>query len=81
MQRYSHIRIDAKRQALDRRDAARRSAALNGNWRQGNDAGIETVVEVPDELTSQLQSASEFLGGQRSILKCVNAPAISRLTL
>ena len=52
LEHHSHIRIDAKRQALDARDAARRTEAGNGNGNGYNEAGIETVVEVPDELTS-----------------------------
>ncbi|HEX2460938.1 MAG TPA: hypothetical protein VHJ58_12400 [Vicinamibacterales bacterium] len=54
LDQYSHIRIDAKRQALDALDAARRGAAANGNDNQddGNDAEIEALVEVPDDLTS-----------------------------
>jgi hypothetical protein len=50
--------IDAKRQALDALDTARRGEAGNGN--AGNDNGeaanateIETVVQVSDDLTSQ----------------------------
>jgi integrase len=52
---YSHIRIDAKRQALDALDQAGRAASGNGNGNQNeaNDAAIEAVVEVSDELTSQ----------------------------
>jgi hypothetical protein len=53
LEHYSHIRIDAKRQALDALDEARRAAAGNGSGDGGNDAEIETVVEVSDELTSQ----------------------------
>ena len=54
----SPIRIDAKRQALDALDAARRGEAGNGNAGNGdgkaaNAAEIETVVEVSDDLTSQ----------------------------
>ena len=50
---YSHIRIDAKRQALDALDQAGRAASGNGNGNQNeaNDAAIEAVVEVSDELT------------------------------
>src|SRR5262245_57937602 len=55
LEHYSHIRIDAKRQALDALDAARRSTAHNGD---GNGDGadqteIQAVVEVSDDLTSQ----------------------------
>ena len=60
LEHYSHIRIDAKRQALDALDAARRAAAGNGNGHQNesNVAGIEAVVGVSDELTSQSRSQS-----------------------
>ena len=58
LEHYSHIRIDAKRQALDALDAARRGEAGNGNAANGNGeaadaAEIETIVEVADDLTSQ----------------------------
>ena len=35
LEHYSHIRIDAKRQALDALDAARRGEAGNGNAGNG----------------------------------------------
>jgi integrase len=61
LEHYSHIRIDAKRQALDALDAARRSSAENGdgdsngngNGEAPEEGGIDAVVEVSDELTSQ----------------------------
>ena len=55
LEHYSHIRIDAKRQALDALDAARRSTAHNGdgNGDGAKEAEIQTVVEVGDDLTSQ----------------------------
>ncbi len=58
LEHYSHIRIDAKRQALDALDIARRGEAGNGNAANGNGeavnaAEIETIVEVADDLTSQ----------------------------
>ena len=54
LEHYSHIRIDAKRQALDGLDNLRRASdAANGNGKPTNDAEIETIVEVPDDLTSQ----------------------------
>ena len=58
LEHYSHIRIDAKRQALDALEAARRGEAANGNGADGNGEAatadeIETVVEVSDDLTSQ----------------------------
>ena len=52
LEHYSHIRIDAKRQALDALDDVRR-AESNGNGKPANDAEIETIVEVADDLTSQ----------------------------
>jgi hypothetical protein len=55
LEHYSHIRIDAKRQALDALDAARRSPAHNG---EGNGNGakqteIPSIVEVIGDATSQ----------------------------
>jgi integrase len=55
LEHYSHIRTDAKRQALDALDAARRSPAHNGDG-NGNSAGeteIPAIAEVSDDLTSQ----------------------------
>src|ERR671919_288054 len=58
LEHYSHIRIDAKRQALDALDTARRGeagngSAGNGNGEAANGAEIEAVIDVSDELTSQ----------------------------
>jgi len=54
LEHYSHIRIDAKRQALDAPDNLRRGGdAGNGNGKPANDAQIETIVEVAADLTSQ----------------------------
>ena len=52
LEHYSHIRIDAKRQALDALDDVRR-AESNGNGKPANGNEIETIVEVADDLTSQ----------------------------
>ena len=52
LEHYSHIRIDAKRQALDALDDVRR-AESNGNGKPANDNEIETIVEVAADLTSQ----------------------------
>src|SRR5438067_7566972 len=53
LEHYSHIRIDAKRQALDALDEVRRRAESHGNGKPANDNEIETIVEVADDLTSQ----------------------------
>ena len=54
LEHYSHIRIDAKRQALDALDNLRRGDdAANGNGEPANDPEIATIVEVGDDLTSQ----------------------------
>jgi hypothetical protein len=54
LEHYSHILIDAKRQALDALvDLRRGSDAANGNGKPAGDAEIATIVEVPDDLTSQ----------------------------
>jgi hypothetical protein len=55
LEHYSHIRIDAKRQALDALDAAWRSTAHNGdgNGDGANQTEIPATVEVSDDLTSQ----------------------------
>jgi hypothetical protein len=56
---YPHIRIDAKRQALDALDVARRSAAHtgDGNGDGANRTEIPAIVEVSDDLTSQFAFA------------------------
>ncbi|MFL4976825.1 MAG: tyrosine-type recombinase/integrase, partial [Microvirga sp.] len=51
LEHYSHIRIDAKRQALDALDDVRR-AESNGNGKPVKDNEIETIVDVADDLTS-----------------------------
>jgi hypothetical protein len=71
LEHYSHIRIDAKRQALDALDAARRTTAPNGNGdgegsrrnEEGPDeGGIDALVEVSDELTSQSRHSLRLSG-------------------
>ena len=67
LEHSSHILIDAKRQALDALDGARRGEAGNGNAANGNGeaanvAEIETVVEVSDDLTSQSRQQFAFAG-------------------
>ena len=75
LEHYSHIRIDAKRQALDALDAARRNAAPNGNGDgksgKGNEeapdeGGIDALVEVPDKLTSQSRHSLRLSGSPPS---------------
>jgi hypothetical protein len=68
LEHYSHIRIDAKRQALDALDAARRSTAHNGD---GNGDGadqteIPAIVEVSDDLTSQSRHSLRLSGSPPS---------------
>ena len=60
LEHYSHIRIDAKRQALDALDVQRGrvlpltgSGTGNGADADGGDAQIEAIIEVPDSVTSQ----------------------------
>ena len=74
LEHYSHIRIDAKRQALDALDIARRGEAGNGNGADGNgkaaNAGeIATIVEVSDDLTSQSRHSC-FCRGLRPPVNC-----------
>jgi hypothetical protein len=57
LEHYSHIRIDAKRQALDALDDLRRRAATNGNGKPENNTEIETIVEVADNLMSEFAFA------------------------
>ena len=51
----SHIRVDAKRQALDAPDAPRRSTAHSGNGKGngGDKTEIPAILEVSDDLWSQ----------------------------
>ena len=58
LEHYSHIRIDAKRQALDALDVQRGQVLPmtgNGNGADpdGGDAEIEAIIDVPDSVTSQ----------------------------
>ena len=54
LEHCSHVRIDAKRQALDGLDNLRRTSdTANGKGKPANDAEIETIVEVAADLTSQ----------------------------
>ena len=64
LEHYSHIRIDAKRVALDALDAARRSTpATEASSDEGtNGAGIQTLVEVDGDLTSQSRHSLTLRG-------------------
>ena len=55
LEHYSHIRIDAKRQALDALDNLRRARRQCKRQRKAGatTTEIETIVEVADDLTSQ----------------------------
>ncbi len=74
LEHYSHIRIDAKRQALDALDAARRAAATNGdgddkgngNGEAQDEGDIDALVEVSDELTSQSRHSLRLSGSRPS---------------
>ena len=68
LEHYSHIRIDAKRQALDALDAARRDATGNGNGgeKAKNDEEIPAIVEVSDDLTSQSRDSLRLSGSPPS---------------
>jgi hypothetical protein len=75
LEHYSHIRIDAKRQALDALDAARRNAAPNGNGdgdsgkgkeEPRDEGGIDALVEVSAEFTSQSRHSLRLSGSPPS---------------
>ena len=68
LEHYSHIRIDAKRQALDALDDVRRHAATDGNGGPANDVEIETTVDVPDDLTSQSRHSLRLSGSLGKLL-------------
>jgi hypothetical protein len=64
LEHYSHIRIDAKRQALDALDVQRQLAAAGkGN---GEQAEISAVVEVPETVTSQSRHSLVLQGSPPS---------------
>ena len=65
LEHYSHIRIDAKRQALDALDDVRR-AESNGNGKPAKDNEIETIVEVTDDLTSKYRHSLLLQGSPPS---------------
>jgi hypothetical protein len=56
LEHYSHIRIDAKRQALDALDVQRGRVLRgtgNGNDGDPQNAELKAIIEVPDSVTSQ----------------------------
>ena len=54
LEHYSHIRIDAKRQALDAMDVQRgRVLPEAGNGGDPQDPEIEAIIEAPESVTSQ----------------------------
>jgi hypothetical protein len=73
LEHYSHIRIDAKRQALDALDAARGNSAPNrggdgskNNGEAPDEGDIDALVEVSDELTSQSRHSLRLSGSPPS---------------
>jgi hypothetical protein len=68
LEHYSHIRIDAKRQALDALDAALGSTAHNGEA-MGTAQIRRPIVEVRDDLTSH-QVTVWFCAGLRLPVHC-----------
>ena len=67
LEHYSHIRIDAKRQALDALDNLWRSSnGANGNGEPASDAEIETIIEVAADLTSQSRHSLVLQGSPPS---------------
>ena len=68
LEHYSHIRIDAKRQALDALDVQRGRVlpeAGNGNG-NGGDPKIEAIIEVPESVTSQSRHSLTLSGSPPS---------------
>jgi integrase-like protein len=69
LEHYSHIRIDAKRQALDALDIQRGRVlpeASNGNGGDPQNTEIEAVVDVPDSVTSQSRHSLVLQGSPPS---------------
>ena len=69
LEHYSHIRIDAKRQALDALDVQRGRVlpeAGNGGAPESGDAEIEAIIEVPESVTSQSRHSLVLQGSPPS---------------
>ncbi len=60
LEHYSHIRIDAKRQALDALDEQRKNGLREPNGADAPD--IKTIVEISEEVTSQLRHSLVLQG-------------------
>ena len=66
---YSHIRIDAKRQALDALDVQRGRVlpeAGNGNGGGPQNAEIKAIIDVPESVTSQSRHSLALSGNPPS---------------
>jgi hypothetical protein len=71
LEHYSHIRIDAKRQALDALDVqCGRVLPVTGHGNGGEpedgDAGIAAIVEIPESVTSQSRYSLTLSGSRPS---------------
>jgi integrase len=65
LEHYSHIRIDAKRQALDALDVQRGRVlpeAGNGNGGDPQNADIKATIDVPESVTSQSRHSLTLSG-------------------
>ena len=65
LEHYSHIRIDAKRQALDALDVQRGRVlpkAGNGGDSESGNGEIDAIVEVPESVTSQSRHSLTLSG-------------------
>ena len=65
LEHYSHIRIDAKRQALDALDVQRGRVlpeAGNGNGGDPQNAEIKAIIDVPESVTSQSRHSLTLSG-------------------
>jgi Phage integrase family len=65
LEHYSHIRIDAKRQALDALDVQRGHVlpeARNGNGGDPQNAEIKAIIDVPENVTSQSRHSLTLSG-------------------
>ena len=71
LEHYSHIRIDAKRQALDALDAhVRRVWLAMAMATSRRTTEIQAIVEVADDLTSQSRHSLRFAAARRLPVNC-----------